>query len=445
MTSAAASSRTGTALWLLARLAVQIFYRVQRIGATLPDGPVLLVANHPNSLLDPALVQATAGRPSRFLAKSTLFQGHFLSPLIRRSGAIPVYRRIDPGTDMSRNEEMFAAVEAVLAHAAVVCLFPEGVSHSTGRLEQLRSGAARIALSSSANGVRVAIVPIGLNFDRLAVFRSRVTVAFGQPFGCDDLVPAYQDHPQAAVRALTMRIEERLRRLMIEADPRGDLRMVDRIYQLYSAARGVSRAEADRLQRRKIIAAGIERLRVNDPAQYRSIQDKVLEYDTSRARFGLRERDVDQRISTRTAVRFTIREGSLAALLGPLALLSVLLFAVPYWITGLVGRQVRALESRATWQIVGGVLIYGGWMGLLAAAVGLAYGAATAPAAFFLLSILAVVGLFALEREAAVIRTVRAFLAIRHTPLKARAHLKRQRAEIATVLERAREWLEQGD
>ena len=445
MTSAAASSRVGTAVWLLARLAIQIFYRVRRIGATLPDGPVLLVANHPNSLLDPALVQATAGRPIRFLAKSTLFQGHFLSPLIRRSGAIPVYRRIDPGTDVSRNEEMFAAVEAVLAQAAVVCLFPEGISHSTGRLEQLRSGAARIVLSSSANGVRVAIVPIGLNFDRLAVFRSRVTVAFGQPFGCDDLVSAYQDDPQAAVRTLTMRIGEYLRRLMIEADPRGDLRMVDRIYQLYSAARGVSGAEADRLQRRRIIAAGIERLRVNDPEQYRSIQDKVLEYDTSRARFGLRERDVDQRISTRTAVRFTVREGLLAALLGPLALLSVLLFAVPYWITGLVGRQVRALESRATGQLVGGVLIYGVWMGLLAAAVGFAYGAATAPAAFFLLSILAVAGLFALEREAAVIGTVRAFLAIRHTPLKARAHLKRQRAEIATVLERAREWLEQGE
>ena len=72
-------------------------------------------------------------------------------------------------------------------------------------------------------------------------------------------------------------------------------------------------------------------------------------------------------------------------------------------------------------------------MGLLAATVGLAYGAATTLAAFFLLSILAV------------IRTMRAFLAIRQTPLKARAHLKRQRAEIATVLERAREWLEQDE
>ena len=36
-------------------------------------------------------------------------------------------------------------------------------------------------------------------------------------------------------------------------------------------------------------------------------------------------------------------------------------------------------------------------------------------------------------------------LAMRATPLKARARLKRPRAEIATVLERAREWLEQGE
>ena len=290
MTSAAESSRAGTAVWRLVRLAIRIFYRVQRIGATLPDGPVLLVANHPNSMLDPALVQATAGRPIRFLAKATFFQGHFLSPLMRHSGTIPVHRRIDPGVDMSRNEEMFAAVEAVLAQGAVVCLFPEGISHSTGRLEQLRTGAARIALSRAANGVRVAIVPIGLSFDRLAVFRSRVTVAFGQPFGCDDLASAYQDNLQVAVRTLTVRIEEHLRRLMTEADPHDDLRMVDRIYRLYSASRDVWRAEADRLKRRRIIAAGIERLRVNDPEQYRSILDKMRECDTSRARFGLRER-----------------------------------------------------------------------------------------------------------------------------------------------------------
>ena len=45
------------------------------MGETLhgKTGPVLLVANHPNSLFDPALVLATAGRRVRFLAKAPLF------------------------------------------------------------------------------------------------------------------------------------------------------------------------------------------------------------------------------------------------------------------------------------------------------------------------------------------------------------------------------------
>ena len=129
-------------LWTLVSVAGRVFYRVERVGPPLPDGALLLVANHPNTLLDPSLVQTTVGRSVRFLAKSTLFRGGFLSPLVRGSGAIPVYRKIDPGVDTSRNVETFAAVQRALAGGHVVCLFPEGISHISGHLERLRRGAA---------------------------------------------------------------------------------------------------------------------------------------------------------------------------------------------------------------------------------------------------------------------------------------------------------------
>ena len=58
--SAHAGSRV---LWKLVNVAVRVFYRVERVGPPLPDGALLLVASHPNTLLDPSLVQATAGRP----------------------------------------------------------------------------------------------------------------------------------------------------------------------------------------------------------------------------------------------------------------------------------------------------------------------------------------------------------------------------------------------
>ena len=55
----------------LARLLVGVFYRrIEVVGAErVPAaGPLLLVANHGNSLIDPLLLLACLPRPARFLA-----------------------------------------------------------------------------------------------------------------------------------------------------------------------------------------------------------------------------------------------------------------------------------------------------------------------------------------------------------------------------------------
>ena len=429
-------------LWKLVNLAVRVFYRVERVGPPLPDGAVLLVANHPNTLLDPSLVQATAGRPVRFLAKSTLFHGQLLSPLIRGSGAIPVYRKLDPGVDTSRNVEMFAAVQEALERGHVICLFPEGISHVSGHLERLRSGAARMALTSAAAGHAVAIVPVGLNFDRLPLFRSRVIAMFGQPFDGGDLVDEFRQDPQGAARTLTARMADKLSALMVEADPRTDLPLVDRIDRLYAAARGVSRDPAERVRRRRLIAGGMERLRADDPSQYNAILGDLQTYDDQLTAFGLRESDLDRRMPTAQVVRFVLLEGARALVLVPVALLGVLCFAPPYRLTWTLSRRAPDLQSRATWQVLGGVVVYGTWIAMLATLTGLWLGAGLGLVVAMVLPLLAFVGLAAFEREASVLKLVRAFLASRQTPLRARASLKRQRAAIATVLDRVRDWLE---
>ena len=61
--SAHAGSRV---LWKLVNVAVRVFYRVERVGPPLPDGALLLVATHPNTLLAPSLVQTPAGRPQNY-------------------------------------------------------------------------------------------------------------------------------------------------------------------------------------------------------------------------------------------------------------------------------------------------------------------------------------------------------------------------------------------
>lgn len=424
----------------LARATCRIFYRVDRVGAPPSGGAALLLPNHPNALLDPAVIWATAGRDVRFLAKSTLFEGP-LRPILAGGGAIPVYRKLDQGVDTSRNAETFAAVEAALEAGDAICVFPEGISHSTGRLVPLRTGAARMALGARRQGTDVSLVPVGLNFEKKTTFRSRVTVVYGPPFSCGDLIGNQQDASPDVVRALTDRIAEHLRRLLIEADPQADRALVDRVDRLYAAARGRGNAE-ERVQRRRTIAAGVGRLRAADPPRYEEILLRLRRYDERLRRFGFRDRHLDWQISTGEAVRFAARELLAAVFLAPLALVAIAVFAVPYQLTGRAARWFTSEpDVAATAKVVSGVLIYAGWLAALCGAVWWFAGVRPALVTAAGLPFLAIAGLFAVERESAVLDGVRSWFLLRRASDDTRARLRRRRTELADVIDEVNEWL----
>lgn len=425
----------------LAKIACHVFYRVQRAGAPVPSGAVILLPNHANALLDPALVWASAGRDVRFLAKSTLF-GTALKPLLAGAGAIPVYRRSDQGVDAARNTETFAAVGAALAAGDAVCLFPEGMSHSTGRLEPLRTGAARMAIAAERAGTRVALVPVGLNFDRKTAFRSRVTVVYGRPFSCADLLPAADDQQAAGVRALTDRMAKQMRRLLIEAEPEADARLLERVDRLYTAARGRAATPEERVARRRAIATGIQRLRAAEPQRYEDIVARIRRYDDRLRRFGLRDRHLDWRTSNTDALRFAVRETLLGLLLVPLAAIGLIVFFVPYTITGMVARRAsKERDVAATATVISGAVVYGVWLAAIAAAVWLLAGKRWALIACASAPLVAAAALLAIERESAVLDAIRAWFLLRRAGGETRERLRRRRSELADVLDEVYEWL----
>ena len=425
----------------LARVTCGLFYRVDCVGTPPSSGAAMLLPNHANALLDPAVIWATAGRDVRFLAKSTLFDGP-LRPLVAGSGAIPVYRKLDQGVDVSKNTETFAAVDAALAAGDAICIFPEGVSHSTGRLVPLRTGAARMALSAERAGTHVAMVPVGLNFERKTAFRSRVTVIYGQAFGCGDLSDATA-HPEAA-RELTDRIAERMRRLLIEAESKTDAAIVDRVDRMYAAARGRGGDPQERIARRRIIAAGIERLRAADPRRYDELLLRLRRYHERLHRFGLRDRHLDWTLSAADVTRFAVREILAAIVLLPLAAAALVMFAVPYRLTGYGARWfTREPDVAASAKVVGGFLIYATWLLALAAAAWSIAGPRAGLLTGLVLPALAVGGLFAIERESAVLDAVRAWLLLTRTKADTRARLRRRRSELADVLDDVNSWLEE--
>jgi glycerol-3-phosphate O-acyltransferase/dihydroxyacetone phosphate acyltransferase len=424
----------------LARAVCFLFYRADTAGNVPPAGPVLLLANHPNALLDPAVVWATAGRDVRFLAKSTLFSGPFAA-VLKAAGAIPVYRRLDQGVDTSRNSETFAAVERALLEGEAVCIFPEGISHSASRLAPLRTGAARMTIAAERRGAAVQLVATGLNFDRKSAFRSRVTVLYGRPFSARDLV-SQKDADSATVRLLTERIAQEMRRLVVESERDEDVATIERVERLYAAARGAPADAQERIARRQAIAEGVERLRAQDTARFSELAHRLRRYDQRLRRFGFRDAHLDWDLSARAALSFLIREGIAALLLLPLAAAGFIIFWAPYQVTGMLSRRATdQREAAATATVFVGAGTYTAWLALLVATAWLTWGVTAAVLTGLLLPAVAIAGLFAVERETAVAGAVRSWLLLKRAKQRSRTRLQQERSGIADLLAQAYEWI----
>lgn len=259
--------------WIRAMLAV-FFRRIQVVGEELlpPSGPLLLVGNHPNSLLDPAILLASSARPVAFAAKDALFAVPVLGAILRGVGAIPIRRRVEADGDARAgaqadapatvdNAEAFAAMAAYLGAGGVIGIFPEGCSYEATQLQPLKTGAARLALAAAAAHptAGLQIVPVGLNYVAPRRFRSCVLVRHGPPLAIDATwVARWQAEPRGTARALTDEIDKALRALTIQADDWPTLRVLETVRRLYQPP-GLSLEARLELSRR--FAAGYARVR----------------------------------------------------------------------------------------------------------------------------------------------------------------------------------------
>jgi glycerol-3-phosphate O-acyltransferase/dihydroxyacetone phosphate acyltransferase len=354
-------------LQMTARIAVGVFFRdVEAAGRDrVPtEGPVLFVANHINSLVDPALLLARLPRRPRFLAKSTLWKNPVIGPFLVLAGAIPVYRRQDEGVDTNRNVETFARCHEVLATGGSIALFPEGLSHDEPQLQPLRTGVARIALEAERQhgplGVR--IVPVGLVFDEKQTFRSRALVLVGEPLDpLNGLDPAEGAAPEA-VHQLTRRVARGLELVTPNYTSWRQADIVERASMLFSRplSEDTRRSElANALPGHRAFRDGLDWFAANDPDAVAKVSDGIRRYDRLLEVAGLRDEQVAARYPKPVIIRYLARTLSAMLIWMPLALVGTALNWLPYRLVGMVAdRTAPTPDTRATYKLFSALFLF---------------------------------------------------------------------------------------
>jgi 1-acyl-sn-glycerol-3-phosphate acyltransferase len=448
-------------------LAARLFYRLETAGERAPaDGPLLVVANHPNSLLDPALVTVAVARPARFLAKAPLFVDPKVGWLVRASGAIPVHRRQDGDAPPSGNDDTFRAAEAALVGGDAIALFPEGISHAGAGLAPLKTGAARLALQTAARlGGAFPLVPVGITLDDHAIFRSAGLLVVGAPVAWDDLGAAAAADPgdaaaRARVHALTARIADALARVTVSFASWEDARLVALADAVHAAGHdsagtphrdaasdGAAHGEpaagpADRLARRRLGAALLARARAGTGPEAAAAREAVtgLADDLRRhARLlgALRLAPADLALPTDvgTAAGWAARRVHLVVL-GALAAAGAALGWVPYRATGWAAARMPgadAVDVRATGKALVGALAFLGWTLALAGVAGAALGWVAAAATLLGVPPLLLLALVTAEGWQEAWRDARRFLVLRRRAARVAELRVRQQALAARI------------
>jgi glycerol-3-phosphate O-acyltransferase / dihydroxyacetone phosphate acyltransferase len=208
---------------LIAWLGISVFYRRRILVGrkNLPfDGPAIVVANHPSTLMDVLNPCVHIPQELFFLANYGLFKHPVSRWILTRLYCIPVKRREDVSEGELRNND--AAFEQSFQHLekkGLLFIAAEGVSWMERWVRPFKPGAARIAFGAEKRhdwNLDVKIIPIGLSYSAPNLFRSEVVVHFGAPVYARDWKELENDNHETAVESFTEHLQQVVKALVLD-------------------------------------------------------------------------------------------------------------------------------------------------------------------------------------------------------------------------------------
>ena len=378
------------AFHLFISVALRLFFRrieVAGVEKVPNDGAIIFVLNHPNGLVDPGIVFVSLSRRVSFLAKSTLFDVPIGGYLLRLIEALPVYRRIDAGTDQKKNQFTFENCEELLARGRCIAVFPEGISHNETKLQPIKTGTARIALGALAVGKDnselvkkgLKIMAVGLYYTSKTSFRSEALIRYGEIFDVEQTaLDENGEPPRDKVVELTKKIETALQNATLNLENTNELETVLKAEALFSSVYEnliFKQTLTQTFLRLQDLAEKYKLLGQSNPAKMEKLREKVEKYEDNLESSGLTVESLSVlQHPTKYVFNYLILRILILILLAPFSIIGAIIHSPAYLFSNLLGQMVTTHDVDAagstskilaaclfmplTWLIFGGIMLY---------------------------------------------------------------------------------------
>ena len=373
-------------------IALRLFFRrieTVNVEKVPPDKPIIFVLNHPNGLVDPALVFVSLPRRVSFLAKSTLFSIPIGGAIIRALEALPVYRRIDADGDLSKNSETFRIARQFLAENRCIAIFPEGISHDETKLKPIKTGAARIALGAlgvgkeeekrrrgeeetktknqrpkTENQIDLKIMAVGLFYTSKTAFRSEVLIRYGEIFEVEAVeLDEAGEPPREEVLKLTGHIERALRNVTLNLESQAELDAVLKAEALFSSVYNnllFKETLTNSFKRLQNLAEKYKLLGRDEPAKMRELDVKITAYERDLKSSGVTAESLSVlQHPTAYVFRYLILRLFLITALAPLSIVGAFVHSPAYVFSNFIGQLFKthgADAAGSTYKIVAAMI-----------------------------------------------------------------------------------------
>lgn len=350
---------------LIVSIGIKIYYKeIRVVNKQFLDkeyGPLILIANHPNTLMDAWMIGYVSSRKVHFMAKATFFNSRFKRKLLHILGIIPINRKNDRAVSGINNKDSFEACYDLLEKGGVLVVFPEGTSFLERKLREIKTGTARIAIEAEQrnNGkLGLKVIPIGLNYISANSYRGSVLIQVGESIPVASFVSNKMKVSDNALK-LTEKFRSELSRVFVNLENSEREVLVEKIKNLFVTKYSEYSSVSKEVAFIRKVQEKLDEHALTKPWIINQIEDKTDSIISILVALGLKNDFLDRPFRRGLFIRQFIQSWFFLLTATPLFIYGLIHHFIPYYLIGkMIPKLTKEPEYQAPLAVIFGLILY---------------------------------------------------------------------------------------